>query len=147
MLDGKGLHRIHGLGLEYRGEGALLLLPSGGGKTTMTMGSCSLLRDRGVRLISEDSPLIPETTGPSCPFRCGSEPIPARCLPGIEPRYLRHIQRMEYDAKLTLDVRPFADRLCKKEVKPGVLLLGDALVGPQTRRSPRCRARPRSATR
>ena len=122
LLDQKGMHRIHGLGLEHRGEGALLLLPSGGGKTTMTM---ELLTspDRGIRLISEDSPLI-KKDGTLLPFPLRIGTHPGAVPPGIEPRYIRHIERMEYDAKLTLDVRPFADRLCTHEVKPGVLLLG-----------------------
>lgn len=131
LLDQRGLHRIHGLGLEYHGEGALLLLPSGGGKTTMTMQLLGS-EDRGLRLLSEDSPLI-RKDGTLLPFplRIGTHPgaVPA----GLDPKYLRQITRMEYDAKLTIDVRPFAGRLCTTEVKPGVLLLGVRSSGREAR--------------
>ena len=36
-LDSRGIHRVHALGVSYHGKGLLLLLPSGGGKSTMAL--------------------------------------------------------------------------------------------------------------
>jgi hypothetical protein len=36
-LDSQGIHRVHALGVSYCGQGLLLLLPSGGGKSTMAL--------------------------------------------------------------------------------------------------------------
>ena len=36
-LEKKRLHRIHGLGIESAGKGTIVLLPSGGGKSTMAL--------------------------------------------------------------------------------------------------------------
>jgi hypothetical protein len=54
-LDAHGMHRLHGLGVSRDGRGALLLLPSGGGKSTMAM---QLLKEPGFKILSEDTPLI-----------------------------------------------------------------------------------------
>src|SRR4051794_1010859 len=36
-LDSQRIHRVHALGVTYRERGVLLLLPSGGGKSTMAL--------------------------------------------------------------------------------------------------------------
>src|SRR5262250_1118432 len=54
-LDGHGIHRVHALGVSYRNKGILLLLPSGGGKSTMAL---ELMRCPGFLLLGEDTPLI-----------------------------------------------------------------------------------------
>ncbi len=75
-LDAVGLHRVHALGLQAQGAAALVLLPMGGGKTTLTL---RLLREEGVRLLSEDSPLIARR-GEVLPF-----PLRIGVRPGEEP--------------------------------------------------------------
>lgn len=56
FLDREGLHRVHGLGLGLAsGKGALVLLPSGGGKSTLAM---EVLRREGAVLLSDDTPLV-----------------------------------------------------------------------------------------
>ena len=55
-LERKRLHRIHGLGVEAGGKGTIILLPSGGGKSTMALAI--LNKNNPFRLISEDSPLL-----------------------------------------------------------------------------------------
>src|SRR5204862_3607034 len=54
-LDQRRLHRVHALGVSYRGRGILLLLPSGGGKSTMAL---KLLSHPGVLLLGEETLLI-----------------------------------------------------------------------------------------
>lgn len=56
FLDGQGLHRVHGLGLGLpSGKGAIVLLPSGGGKSTLAL---ELLNREGAVLLSDDTPLV-----------------------------------------------------------------------------------------
>ncbi|MBI5597461.1 MAG: hypothetical protein HY928_15335 [Elusimicrobia bacterium] len=54
-LDGRGLHRAHALGLAWRGAGALVFLPEGGGKTTLAL---HLACRREFALLSDDIPLV-----------------------------------------------------------------------------------------
>lgn len=56
FLDAQGLHRVHALGLALPGgESALVLLPSGGGKSTL---AAEALQSGNVRLLSDDTPLL-----------------------------------------------------------------------------------------
>jgi hypothetical protein len=54
-LDGRGMPRLHGLGLTGPAGGVVVMLPSGGGKTTLALRA---LRENGVRFLSEGSPVI-----------------------------------------------------------------------------------------
>ncbi|MGZ3653748.1 MAG: hypothetical protein ACXWSC_21780 [Bdellovibrionota bacterium] len=56
FLDAQGLHRVHALGLALpTGESALVLLPSGGGKSTL---AAEALQSGRVQLLSDDTPLV-----------------------------------------------------------------------------------------
>jgi hypothetical protein len=56
FLDAQGLHRVHALGLAFPdGRSALVLLPSGGGKSTL---AAEALQSGNVRLLSDDTPLV-----------------------------------------------------------------------------------------
>lgn len=126
-LERKRINRIHALGVEYGGKGALIMLPSGGGKTTLAL---SILEspDKDFRLLSEDSPLI-TNKGTLLPFplRIGtnSYSIPAH----IDAGFIRHIKRMEYGPKTTIDIGFFADRVCNSEVPVSLVLLGVRSTG------------------
>lgn len=56
FLDRLGLHRIQALGIGLpSGKAALILLPKGGGKSTLAM---ELLKHKGFTLLSDESPLV-----------------------------------------------------------------------------------------
>lgn len=56
FLDDQGLHRVHALGLALpSGRSALVLLPSGGGKSTLALEA---LQNENVQLLSDDTPLV-----------------------------------------------------------------------------------------
>jgi hypothetical protein len=137
-LAKRGLHRIHALGLERGGHGALVLLPSGGGKSTLAL---AILRrpENGLRLIAEDSPLL-DRDGSILPFPLRIGVHPHRLPADIDPRFTRREERMEFDAKTSIDVTLFADRLVDEPVAPGLILLGrrttarDARIVPVARR-------------
>ena len=90
-LDRAGLHRVHALGLQAHGAAVLVLLPMGGGKTTLTL---RMLQEEGVRLLSEDSPLV-SRTGQVFPFPLRIGVRPGEEPPGVPPEQSRTVQRME----------------------------------------------------
>lgn len=74
-LDLRGWHKVHACAFRYNGRDAVVMLPSGGGKTTLFL---ELARLPGVSLLSDDTPLIDEQ-GRVHPFplRLGIEHLPA----------------------------------------------------------------------
>jgi hypothetical protein len=122
-LDGRGVHRLHALGVSYNNRGILLLLPSGGGKSTMAL---ELMHHPGFLLLGEDTPLI-DRRGYILPFplRLGVRPEQDT---GIPSQYLRTMRRMEFDPKTLIDIEYFRDRL-GKEVEPGIILVGERNLG------------------
>ncbi|MGH7806575.1 MAG: hypothetical protein ACRENT_00610 [Thermodesulfobacteriota bacterium] len=82
-LDARGLHA---LGVSYNNRGILLILPSGGGKSTLGL---ELMRHPGFLLLGEDTPLI-DRRGYILPFplRLGVRPEQDT---GIPSQYLRSI--------------------------------------------------------
>lgn len=105
-LEARGLTRLHALGLSG-GDGAVaVMLPSGGGKSTLALRA---LREDGVRLLSEDSPLI-DRRGNAHPFplRIAVNPTDAASLPEGS---VRRMDRMEFHPKLVLDLEAFSDRV------------------------------------
>jgi hypothetical protein len=127
-LEKQRLHRIHGLGIESGGKGTVILLPSGGGKSTLAL---SLLKqDNPFRLISEDSPLLrPDGCMLPFPLRIGVHPqsVP----PGIDRRYTRLDKRIEFSSKINIDIRYFEDKICRQPVPAAFLLLGNRTTGRQ----------------
>lgn len=120
-LERKRLNRIHGLGIEAGGKGTIILLPSGGGKSTMAM---SLLRDGSqFRLISEDSPLLrPDGYLLPFPLRIGVHP---QSVPSdIDVQFTRLDKRIEFSPKINIDIRYFGDRISRQPVPISSLLLG-----------------------
>lgn len=105
-LDRRHFHRVHALCISVEGRAALVLLPMGGGKSTL---GAQLLADPGVKLLSDDSPFI-DRRGQVHGF-----PTRIGLLPGAEERvpaeYRRTIQRMEFGPKVLVDYRWFADRV------------------------------------
>lgn len=135
-LERIGLPRLHALGLSGHGGAVAVMLPSGGGKSTLAV---SALRAGGVKLLSEDSPLI-DRHGMLHPFplRIGVNPGDADRLPSGSTRT---IARMEFGPKTLLELDTVGDRI-EPRAKPlqhlvlGVRTLGtDASLEPLPRRS------------
>jgi hypothetical protein len=106
LLDKKGLHRVHALGLNFRGKGVLCLLPQGGGKTTLLL---ELLKEREIKFLSDDTPLIsagglmnpfPVRIGISGPHSCEVPEV----LTG-------KMVRRHYGPKTLIDTRYFAAQI------------------------------------
>ncbi|MBP1623448.1 MAG: hypothetical protein H6Q07_1468 [Acidobacteria bacterium] len=96
----------------------------------------SLLAGSGeFRLISEDSPFL-RRDGYLLPFplRIGVHPqnLPA----DIDPRFTRLDKRIEFSSKISIDIRCFADRICREPVPAASLLLGTRTTGKDARITP-----------
>lgn len=118
-LDRVHLHRIHALGVSVNGRAALVLLPMGGGKSTL--GS-ALLEHPEVQILSDDSPLVDRQGNLyAFPLRIGLLPDAVSRIP---PDQLRTIQRMEFGPKLLVNYKYFAPRVAAT-ANPGLVLLGE----------------------
>lgn len=124
FLDGKRLHRLHALAVSVDGKAILVLLPMGGGKSTL---GAALLEHHEIRLLSDDSPFI-DPGGRVLAF-----PLHLGLLPGREkevpPEHRRRIERMEFGEKHLVNIEYFADRLAPA-AEPGLILLGRRNLGP-----------------
>ena len=117
-FDANGLHRVHAVGLAVAGKALLVMLPMGGGKSTLC---ADLLKHPDVKLLSDDSPLIDHRG------RVHAFPLRLGLLPGHEDEvpaeYRRTIQRMEFGAKIAVNYNFFRDRVLP-EAEPGLVLVG-----------------------
>lgn len=124
-LERDGLHRIHAFGLQSGGEAALFLMPSGGGKTTLTLGFLKL--GAPFRLISEDSPFV-DRKGRVHPFPLrigvlGTEPPP------FPAEHVTFIRRMEFEPKHLVSLAAFGDCLATEASAPRFLFIGRRSLG------------------
>ncbi|MFA6028688.1 MAG: hypothetical protein WC969_02410 [Elusimicrobiota bacterium] len=106
-LDRRGLHRVHALGFERDGDGGLLLLPSGGGKSTLAL---ELLRGTSLNVVSEDTPLL-DRRGilTAFPLRWGfGERADLR---GVPEALVRPFRRRAHGLKRVVDVEFFRGRV------------------------------------
>src|SRR5215208_3807957 len=123
-LEARGLVRLHSLALVGKDGAVAIMLPSGGGKSTLALRG---LQDKGVRLLSEDSPLM-DRRGRLYPFplRIAVNVGDAESLPAGQTRLL---QRMEFHPKLALDVEAFAHRVAEGSVQASHLVIGRRTLG------------------
>lgn len=127
-VEARGLPRLHALGLAGPDGAVAVILPSGGGKSTLALRA---LEEDGVRLLSEDSPLI-DRRGYLHPF-----PLRIALNPGDAAKFpadrVRLLDRMEFHPKMLLDVDYFADRV-EPEPKPlRHLIIGRRSLARETR--------------
>jgi hypothetical protein len=124
-LDSIHMHRVHGLGISYRGKGCLLLLPSGGGKSTH---GYKLLANPEVRILSEDSPVLDRNLRMHAfPTRIGINP--ADLGEPVAPEHIRTIERMEFSPKTVIDITCFEDKLELNPVRLETILIGKRFLG------------------
>lgn len=123
-LDARGLPRLHSLALATRGGAVAVLLPSGGGKSTLALRA---LEDPRVRVLAEDTALI-DRRGRLHPFplRIGINATDAVNLPDGQ---VRRIERMESHPKLALNPAAFADRVEGSPVPLRHLVIGQRSLG------------------
>jgi hypothetical protein len=130
LLDRRGLHRVHAMGVVVDGRAVLCLLPMGGGKTTLAL---SLMEASDVTLLSEEVPLVGRDGRlHAFPIRLGlAGPPPA----GIPVEFVRPFRRSRHGPKTLVDARVFAGRIADP-ANPGLLLVGRRGAGREPRIRP-----------
>jgi hypothetical protein len=127
-LEARGMVRLHCLGLSASGGAVAVMMPSGGGKSTLALRA---LRDDRVQVLSEDSPLV-DRHGRLHPFplRIGVNVDDAASLP---PGDTRVIERMEFHPKIVLEFDAFRDRVATRPVPLRDLVIGRRTLGGRAR--------------
>ncbi|HYA35925.1 MAG TPA: hypothetical protein VEF03_09900, partial [Candidatus Binataceae bacterium] len=115
--DLRGIHRVHALGIAKGARGAIVLLPEGGGKSTLAL---RLLAVEGVRILSDDTPLISREKMLAFPTRIGLKQGEAN---GIDPAWLRTMHRREHGTKTLIDIGWFRDRIAS-DARPFAVVIG-----------------------
>jgi hypothetical protein len=131
-LDERALPRLHALGLSGVQGAVAVLLPSGGGKSTLALRA--LRSGNGVRLLSEDSPLM-DRRGRLHPFplRIGFNATDDVELPGAK---LRTLERIEFHSKVAMEVESFADRIEAQPQRIAHLVIGRRTLGSEASLDP-----------
>ena len=126
-LDAAGLHRIHALGVVVKRRAVLVMLPMGGGKSTLGL---HVLQHRQVQILSDDAPFV-DRRG-----RLLAWPLRLGLLPGSEntvpAEHRRTIQRMEFGPKHLVNYSYFSGRVCPS-AEPGLLFVGARTMTPYCR--------------
>lgn len=104
QLGLSGMHRIHGMGFSYKGQGVILLAPSGGGKSTLAM---ELLKREDFKIVSDDTPVLNEQ-GDMLAF---PQRIALSEKPEIEPKYLRQFKRFNHSEKFVIGADYFNKKI------------------------------------
>jgi hypothetical protein len=130
-LESRWLPRLHALGVVGAQGGVAIMLPSGGGKSTLAL---RMLQTDGIKLLSEDTPLL-DRRGDLHPFplRIGVNATDAATLPSDK---VRRIERMEFHPKVVLEVGAFADRIQETPAPLRHLVLGRRTLGRDARLEP-----------
>ena len=126
-FDRVGKPRLHALGLAGANGAVAIMLPSGGGKSTLALRA---LREDGVKVLSEDSPLI-DARGRLHPFplRIGINATDAAALPA---ELTRRIERMEFHPKYALELEAFSERIESSPQPLRHLVVGRRTLGRQS---------------
>lgn len=125
FLEAQGLHRVHALGLGLPdGRGALVLLPSGGGKSTLAR---ELLNREGAVLLSDDTPLV-DRLGRLHPYPMRLSFREDAEIPDAWRARARRFERRKHGAKLLVPVSALpAGRLPRPgdKFRPGFLVIAE----------------------
>lgn len=127
LLDKRGIHRIHALGICLKEKGVLCLLPQGAGKTTLAL---DLLKSDDIKLLSDDTTLM-KRDGEllAFPLRIG---VPADSVLDIPAEYLRSFQRRKYGSKTLIDIDYFKDKIVSF-AKPSIILIGERVFSDEAK--------------
>jgi hypothetical protein len=119
FLDKKGIHRIHACSFSFENNIYVVMLPQGGGKSTLLM---ELLKNDKIKLISDDTPLF-DARGNIFPFpiRIGvHNDIDTNYIPN---EYISIFNRRKFGPKKLINYEFFKDRIETKQL-PVTIIYG-----------------------
>jgi hypothetical protein len=117
--DRNGLLRVHALALSCGGRALLLLIPQGGGKSTMSM---SLLKRPGIKLISDDDPIVARD-GRILPFPKALGFLDRHRIEHIPAEYVCAVDRMEFGRKYFVDCDYWRGRVEEQPLEESVIFV------------------------
>lgn len=118
LLDRKGIHRVHALGISINNKAILCLLPMKGGKTTLCL---ELLKEKDIKLISDETPLMNSNYEIlSFPSRLG---VLDDINLDVPHKYLRRFNRSQFAPKTLIDIEFFQGKISDTSV-PYIVLIG-----------------------
>lgn len=124
-LDRRGLHRVHALTVASRGEAALVVLPCGGGKSSLAL---ELLRRSSVSVLGEDTALLgADRIVRAFPLRWGFRDRGA--LGDVPEAWVRPFRRTGMPTKWVVDLPFYRDRIVE-EAPLRRLFFGARTAGP-----------------
>lgn len=118
LLDRRGIHRVHALGLSTPHGAAIFLIPMKGGKSTLALRA---LNNPAVRLISDDTPLV-RWDGTILPFPIRLGVMPGEVPSGVPAQAVRSFQRELFGPKQLVDASSFHDRI-ERAGQPGKFVI------------------------
>lgn len=100
IFDCMGFYRFHALGINFSGKTAMFAMPINGGKTTL---GWEIMKDKGILLYSEDTPLITNDGGVA-PF-----PVRLSFRPGhqaqVPEKFIRYKRDPIFGEKILVDIQ------------------------------------------
>lgn len=105
--DREGLLRVHALAVSCNARAVLLLIPQGGGKSTLAL---RLLECPGIRLISDDDPVVARD-GRILPYPKALGFLDPERIAHIPPEFVYARDRMEFGRKYLVDCEYWKDRI------------------------------------
>ncbi len=118
LLDRRGIHRLHASAVAIEGQAALIVMSSGGGKTTLSVGA---MRIPGAQFLSDDMPLITRKGQVlAFPSRLGLVDLPTD---QNFFQFARRVDRREHGPKWLVDADIFQSRIIP-EARPRLLIFG-----------------------
>ena len=120
FCDQKGMLRIHALALSYHDKAILLIMPQGGGKSTMAL---AMLQEEEVKYISDDDPVF-DKDGYILPFPRPLGIVDKSVINSFPEEYVYKIDRMEFGTKYFIENDYWKDRIETKPLNEIFLLIG-----------------------
>lgn len=121
MLDRRGIHRMHSVGVAIKGSAAICLLPMGAGKTTLGL---ELMKEKDCFLLSDEITAIDRSLRVlPFPIRIGVREI-ERIVPKIPARHLRSFPTTAYGTKTLIDLEVFMHKVATEPARLEAVMLG-----------------------
>lgn len=111
LLDKKGLHRIHACSFSFGNNIYVVMLPQGGGKSTLLV---DLLKDERIKLISDDTPLC-DRKGNILPFPIRIGVNTDTDISYIPNEYISIFNRRKFGQKKLINYEFFKDKIETKQ--------------------------------
>lgn len=122
FLDRRGLHRVHALGIQNQNAGALICIPSGGGKSSLAIAL--LDQQEALGLLSDDSPLV-DRAGRLYPFPMRLAFTSHATLPARWEEKTGRMERRKYGEKKLLSVKDLDSLPPRKSVEPKLFVVAE----------------------